>query len=121
VLIRREDLPDRVWFVASGAVEAELADGRHLLGHGEMFGHLSVLQRRPRRATVRAISYTTLVTLSEAEFRELMQQAPQLAAAVKASAEKRGVSVDSKAPGSAEAAPAPPWVTQLKEALRFRS
>lgn len=121
VLIRREDLPDRVWFVASGAVEAELADGRHLLGHGEMFGHLSVLQRRPRRATVRAISYTTLVTLSEAEFRELMQQAPQLAAAVKASAEKRGVSVDGKAPGSAEAAPAPPWVTQLKEALRFRS
>jgi CRP-like cAMP-binding protein len=86
-----------------------------------MFGHLSLLQKRPRKATVRAISYTTLVTVSEAEFRELMQQAPQLAAAVKASAEKRGVSVDGKASGSETAAPAPPWVTRLKAGLRFRS
>jgi CPA1 family monovalent cation:H+ antiporter len=121
VLVRREDLPDRVWFVASGAVEAELADGRHLMGHGEMFGHLSVLQKRPRKATVRAISYTTLVTLSEAEFRDLVQQAPQLAAAVQASAEKRGVSLDGKAAKAEAGTPAPPWVTQLKEALRYRS
>ncbi len=121
VLVRREDLPDRVWFVASGAVEAELADGRHLLGHGDMFGHLSVLQQRPRRATVRAISHTTLVTLSEAAFRDLMQQAPQLAKAVQASADRRGMSVDLTEKPSREAPPAPPWVANLKEALRFRS
>ena len=91
------------------------------MGHGEMFGHLSVLQKRPRKATVRAISYTTLVTVSEAEFRDLMQQAPQLAAAVKASAEKRGVSLDGKAAKAEATTPAPLWVTQLKEALRYRS
>ncbi len=121
VLIRKEELPDRVWFVASGAVEAEVAGNRVLLGHGEMFGHLSVLQKRPRRATVRAISHTTLVTLAETEFRELVQQAPQLAAAVKASAEKRGVMVDIPAAAAPPVAPTPLWVTQLKEALRYRS
>jgi CPA1 family monovalent cation:H+ antiporter len=121
VLMNKEDLPDRVWFVASGAVEAEVAGGRFLLGHGEMFGHLSVLQKRPRRATVRAISHTTLVTLSETEFRELMQQAPQLAEAVKLSAEKRGLFMEGKTPQPTEVAPPPPWVVNLKEALRFRS
>lgn len=121
VLVNKEELPDRVWFVASGAVEAEVAGGRFLLGHGEMFGHLSVLQKRPRRATVRAISHTTLVTLSETEFRELMRQAPQLAEAVKISAEKRGLSMDGKLPQPAEAKQAPPWVVTPKEALRFRN
>ncbi|NBE08475.1 cation:proton antiporter [Paragemmobacter ruber] len=121
VLVRREDLPDRVWFVASGAVEAELADGRHLLGHGEMFGHLSVLQKRPRRATVRAITHTTLVTLSETAFRDLMRQAPQLAEAVEKSAERRGMSVELSAGSRQAANPPPPWVATLKEALRLRA
>ena len=119
VLVNKEELPDRVWFVASGAVEAEVAGGRFLLGHGEMFGHLSVLQKRPRRATVRAISHTTLVTLSEAEFRDLMRQAPKLAEAVKVSAEKRGLFMEGKTPAPVEATPPPPWVVTLKEALRF--
>ena len=104
VLVRKETLPDRVWFVARGAVEAEIAGNRHLLGQGEMFGHLSVLQRKPRRATVRAVSHTMLLTLQEAEFVALMAQVPDLAAAVKVSAEKRGVIVDLPAPSGPQAA-----------------
>lgn len=104
VLVRKEALPDRVWFVARGAVEAEIAGNRHLLGQGEMFGHLSVLQRRPRRATVRALSHTMLLTLQEAEFVTLMAQVPDLTAAVKASADKRGVMVDLPAPHGPQAA-----------------
>lgn len=104
VLVRKEALPDRVWFVARGAVEAEIAGTRHLLGQGEMFGHLSVLQKRPRRATVRALSHTMLLTLQEQEFVALMAQVPDLAAAVKASAEKRGVIVDLPAPSGPKAA-----------------
>ncbi|MBN2630646.1 MAG: cation:proton antiporter [Rhodobacteraceae bacterium] len=94
VLMRKEDRPDRVWFVASGAVELEQAGSRVMLGRGEMFGQLSLLLRRPRRARVRAISHTTLLTLEEARFLALLRQAPQLCSAVKASAEKRGVALD---------------------------
>ncbi|WGV16900.1 cation:proton antiporter [Fuscovulum ytuae] len=104
VLVKKEDLPDRVWFVARGAVEAEVAGNRVLLGQGEMFGHLSVLQKRPRRATVRALSHTMLLTLQEAEFVTLMAQVPALAEAVRASAEKRGLEVALPAPSGPQAA-----------------
>lgn len=104
VVVRKEDLPDRVWFVARGAVEAEIAQSRFLLGQGEMFGHLSVLQKRPRRATVRALSHTMLLTLQEAEFLALMAQVPALAEAVRISAEKRGLEIALPAPSGPQAA-----------------
>lgn len=113
VLVRREEEPDRVWFVASGAVEAETAGNRFLLGCGEMFGHLSVLQRQPRRATVRAISHTTLATLDGARFRSLLEHAPDLAAAVRASAKTRGISLS-----GAEQPPAAPRGPGLRHWLR---
>ena len=94
ILMRKDDKPDRVWFIASGAVEAEQATSRFLLGRGEMFGQLSLLLRRSRRARVTAISHTTLLTLEESRFIELLRRAPQLCAAVQASAEKRGVALD---------------------------
>ncbi|MFN7225369.1 MAG: cation:proton antiporter [Paracoccaceae bacterium] len=94
LLMRKEDKPDRVWFVASGAVEAEQAGSRFLLGRGEMFGQLSLLLRRPRRARVTAISHTTLLTLEETRFLDLLRRAPRLSMAVQASAEKRGVALD---------------------------
>lgn len=94
LLMRKDDRPDRVWFIASGAVEAEQAGSRFLLGRGEMFGQLSLLLRRSRRARVTAISHTTLLTLEEAHFIDLLRRAPQLCSAVQASAEKRGVAFD---------------------------
>jgi monovalent cation:H+ antiporter, CPA1 family len=94
LLMRKEDKPDRVWFIASGAVEAEQAGSRFLLGRGEMFGQLSLLLRRSRRARVTAISHTTLLSLEESRFLDLLRRAPKLCAAVQASAEKRGVALD---------------------------
>ncbi|RGP36044.1 cation:proton antiporter [Pseudotabrizicola alkalilacus] len=94
ILMRKDDKPDRVWFIASGAVEAEQASSRFLLGRGEMFGQLSLLLRRSRRARVTAISHTTLLTLEESRFLDLLRRAPQLCTAVQASAEKRGVALD---------------------------
>ncbi|TGD63028.1 cyclic nucleotide-binding domain-containing protein [Tabrizicola sp. WMC-M-20] len=94
VLMRKDDKPDRVWFIASGAVEAEQAGSRFLLGRGEMFGQLSLLLRRSRRARVTAISHTTLLSLEETRFLDLLRRAPQLCTAVQTSAEKRGVALD---------------------------
>ncbi len=112
ILMRKDDKPDRVWFIASGAVEAEQAGSRFLLGRGEMFGQLSLLLRRSRRARVTAISHTTLLTLEEQRFIELLQRAPQLCTAVQASAEKRGVALDASQlplPGTAASAK-PGWL-----------
>jgi monovalent cation:H+ antiporter, CPA1 family len=94
VLMRKEDRLNRVWFIASGAVEAEQAGNRFLLTRGEMFGQLSLLMKRSRRAKVTAINHTTLLALEEARFLDLLRRTPQLRKAVRASAEKRGVDLD---------------------------
>jgi CPA1 family monovalent cation:H+ antiporter len=107
ILMRKDDKPDRVWFIASGAVEAEQASSRFLLGRGEMFGQLSLLLRRSRRARVTAISHTTLLTLEETRFLDLLRRAPQLSLAVQASAEKRGVALDANLLPRADSAVAP--------------
>jgi monovalent cation:H+ antiporter, CPA1 family len=95
VLIRRGEVPDRVWFIASGAVEvARGAQAPQRLGRGEMFGHLTVLRRTPRIGQVVAISHCTLMTLDSAPFLTLLRKSAALRDAVADSAEKRGIPVD---------------------------
>ena len=117
VLMRKDDRPNRVWFIASGAVEAEQSAGhRFLLGRGEMFGQLSVLTRKARRAKVTAISHTTLLELDENRFLDLLRRAPALCAAVQASAEKRGVALD--AAQLTRGAPSEdPWLNRFRARL----
>lgn len=90
-ILARDTVPKSVFFIASGAVELEAAGQVHRLGRGEMFGQLSILARRPRRATVRAIAPSTLLKLDEARFLRLLRRSPRLREAVRESAEKRGL------------------------------
>jgi CPA1 family monovalent cation:H+ antiporter len=94
VLMRKGDIPREVCFIASGAVEVETAGQKHKLGRGEMFGQLSLLSRKTRRTQVTAISHTTLLVLDEARFRRLLERSEALRSAVKGSAEKRGLALD---------------------------
>ena len=88
----RKDSPARsVFFIASGAVELESAGQTWRLGRGEMFGQLTVLSRKLRRAEARAIAPSTLLVLDEDRFRRLVARSPALRAAVRASAERRGI------------------------------
>ena len=118
VLMRKDDRPSKVWFIASGAVEAEQASGnRFLLGKGEMFGQLSLLLKKSRRAKVTAISHATLLELDEDRFLDLLRRAPQLCAAVEASAEKRGVALDqAQLPQGAPSED--PWLNRFRAGLR---
>ncbi|PKP84289.1 MAG: sodium:proton antiporter [Alphaproteobacteria bacterium HGW-Alphaproteobacteria-2] len=90
-IIARDTVPRSVYFIASGAVELEAAGQTHRLGRGEMFGQLSILARRPRRAAVHAIAPSTLLKLDEARFLRLLRRSPRLRTAVRESAEKRGL------------------------------
>jgi CPA1 family monovalent cation:H+ antiporter len=121
ILMRKDDRPSKVWFIASGAVEAEQANGnRYLLGRGEMFGQLSLLIKKARRARVRAISHATLLELDEDRFLDLLRRASDLRAAVEASAKKRGVALD--ATQFPKGAPSEqPWLNRLSARLRRRA
>lgn len=116
VLLQRDDMPRKVWFIASGAVEAVRAGQTTRLGRGEMFGQLAVLLRKPRKALVTAITHCTLLVLDEASFLDLLRSNPALAAEVQAGAERRGVPIflsDIEAPP----APAPTGLARLRKRI----
>ncbi len=81
-LIRRGDIADTVYFIASGAVEVETAGQTIRLGRGDMFGEMAVLGKRLRRSEVTAISYATLLSLEQSRFLALLDSNPALRAHV---------------------------------------
>ncbi|WP_417490152.1 cation:proton antiporter [Maricaulis sp.] len=91
VLIRKTSVVKSVFFIASGAVELQSAGQSWRLGGGEMFGQMAILMQKPRRAEARAIAPSTLLTLDEERFRQLLDGSETLRMAVRASAEKRGI------------------------------
>ena len=94
-LILTRDAPARnVYFIASGAVELEMAGQVWRLGRGDMFGQLAILLQKPRRTEVTAIAPSTLLMLDEARFLRLMRRSPKLREAVRESAIKRGIEPD---------------------------
>jgi CPA1 family monovalent cation:H+ antiporter len=91
ILIRKDNAAKRVFFIATGAVELQVAGQTWRLGPGEMFGQMAILMQKPRRALVRAIAPSTLLVLDEDRFRRLLMRSDRLQQAVRASAEKRGI------------------------------
>jgi CPA1 family monovalent cation:H+ antiporter len=91
VIIRKDSTARNVYFIASGAVEQEVAGQSIRLGRGEMFGQMAILMKRPPRAEVKVIAPTTFLVLNEARFRRLLQRSAALQTAVRAIAEKRGI------------------------------
>lgn len=93
VLLRRGEVPRNVFFIASGAVESEIAGQKLLLGRGEMFGQLAILMRKTRRAQITAITHGTLLALDEMRFKRLLIRNAALRVAVEESAKRRGVTL----------------------------
>lgn len=94
VLFRRDSVAERVYFIASGAVEMELGPQVQRFGRGEMFGQLALLMRTRRRGQVRAITHCILLSLDGVRFRRLLRRSPEIRAAVQASADARGVTLE---------------------------
>lgn len=117
VLMHKDERPNNVWFIASGAVQVEQAGHRFMLGRGEMFGQLSLLLKKSRRAKVTAISHVTLLRLDEARFLDLLRRSSALCEAVRQSASKRGVALDeAMLPAGAPSDEA--WLSRFRALLR---
>lgn len=104
VLLQKDSPAKSVFFIASGAVELEVAGQEWRLGRGEMFGQMAILLKKARRAEVRAIAPSTLLVLDEARFRRLLARSAALRDAVRASADKRGMDPAEVLPDLAPAA-----------------
>ena len=92
VLMKRGDQADAVFFIASGAVEIDVAGQKRLLGNGEMYGELAILTgQKKRKAEVRAVTHCTLLMLDQGRFRALLERSPEIHALVLDNAKLRGI------------------------------
>lgn len=80
-----EDPSDSVFFIKAGQVRIcrVLEDGRQLtlalLGPGEMFGELEVIEESPRDTSAEAVEDTFVCALPRPEFESLLTRRPDLA------------------------------------------
>lgn len=77
-LIRVGDKADLVYFISSGQVEIVVNGHKIKAGPGEFFGEMAILTGEPRSADVTAIDFSELLTLSRADFRELLRRYPEM-------------------------------------------
>ncbi|MFK7871487.1 MAG: cyclic nucleotide-binding domain-containing protein, partial [Roseobacter sp.] len=94
IIIARDTPARSVFFIASGAVELEVAGQSWRLGRGEIFGQSEILSRQHRRPLVRAIAPSMLLVLDEARFRRLLARNRTVREAVVASAAARGFDLE---------------------------
>ncbi len=102
----REGEPgDRFYILARGKVEVVAGpDNRKLavLTDGDFFGELSLIYDSPRNATVRALQPCVLLSLSDADFTQILDEHPEIRQRVEKTARKR------RKLSLPEASPAPP-------------
>lgn len=77
-VVQSGEKTDNVYFVLNGSLKVLVCDedGREviltILGQGEVFGEMGMLDAAPRSATVTAVASTDLVVIAHADFRQIM-------------------------------------------------
>jgi len=85
LIILAEETGDTLFIIRGGQVKVSLIheDGKEfilsLLGQGEVFGELSLLDDRPRSANVTAMVETELLMLRRSDFLDLVGRVPRIA------------------------------------------
>jgi CPA1 family monovalent cation:H+ antiporter len=77
-VIARGAYGDAMYFVASGAVEVQIAPSPVRLGSGDFFGEMALVMHQPRNADVVALGYCHLLALRRRDFERLLADNPDL-------------------------------------------
>jgi CRP-like cAMP-binding protein len=85
VVVKQGEEADSMYFVIQGELRAYvMLDGREstlaILQAGDMFGEIALLESSPRTAYVAANTESVLLLLSDSSFRQILKEAPSLAA-----------------------------------------
>jgi voltage-gated potassium channel len=100
IILRKGDEGDSMFIIASGEVEVEFGGARDpvLLGPGQFFGELALIERTTRTATVRADDECKLLELNGKDFHELARHHPELKDAIhRIAAERKAVNTGTAA------------------------
>ena len=88
-ILKKGDVGDCMYFIASGVVEVALDSGIVALGSGEFFGEMALINEAPRVADVTAKAFCDLLVLETREFHELLNTNPEVRARIYEIAEQR--------------------------------
>src|SRR5713226_8792428 len=102
VILFEDDPGDALYIVSTGQVKVVLIgeDGREVilsvLGEGEVFGEMALIDDEPRSAHVIAMEDSTLVVLRREDFQNILLQVPAIALALLRELSRRLRRVDEK-------------------------
>ena len=102
VILFEDDPGDALYVVAQGQVKVVLIgeDGREVilsvLGQGEFFGEMALIDDEPRSAHVIAMEDSALIVLRREDFQGILKQSPGIAAALLKELSRRLRRVDEK-------------------------
>jgi voltage-gated potassium channel len=78
VIVRRGDRAEAMFFIMAGEVEVEIVPQPVVLGPGQYFGEIALLNRTDRTATVSAVTACRLLALEVSDFQRLLQVHPAI-------------------------------------------
>ena len=84
VVLHAGDHTDNIYFVLSGVLKVQISDeeGREvilsMLGPGELFGEMGVLDDHPRSATVLAVESSEVVVIGKDDFKQCLAENPDV-------------------------------------------
>jgi len=88
-IIRKGQVGDCMYFIASGEVEVDLPGKKVTLAEGAFFGEMALLGNNLRSANITTTSVSQLLVLDLVDFRLLMARHPDLAETIDAEAKRR--------------------------------
>ena len=89
-IVRQGESADSMYFIAGGEVVVETDAAEVRLGQGEFFGEMALLDQRPRRHNVTALTRCRLLVLKREDFQRLGRRHPEVVARVRETAKRRG-------------------------------
>ena len=90
-IIRKGQVGDCMYFIASGEVEVDLPGKKVTLGEGAFFGEMALLGNNLRSANITTTRVSQFLVLDLVDFRLLMARHPDLAETIDAEAKRRAL------------------------------
>ena len=91
MIIRKGQVGDCMYFIASGEVEVDLPGKKVTLGDGAFFGEMALLGNNLRSANITTTRVSKLLVLDLVDFHMLMARHPDLAETIDAEAKRRAL------------------------------
>ena len=81
--------PEAMYFIASGEVAVKTAGGEVILGEGDFFGEMALIEERAHNKNVIARTKCRLLALDRDDFEHLMHREPEIASHIRGVAQAR--------------------------------